>query len=526
MDQTRPKLSAPATFQDEDRYRRLIDAITDYAIFMLDADGCVSSWNPGAQRFKGYAASEILGQHFSQFYTPEDRVAGVPARALRAAAEEGRFEGEGWRLKKDGSRFWAHVVIDPIRESSGALLGFAKITRDLTDQHEAERERDEARQALLQSQKLDALGQLTGGIAHDFNNLLMTIIGGLDLVRKRLPPDPKVTPLVENAMQAAQRGSALIQRMLAFARRQPLDLRLVEAPTLVRGTAEMLKRSLGTGIRISMRFAPDLRPALTDPHQLENALVNLALNARDAMPGGGTIAIEGDRRVIMQSQGSGLAPGAYLWLSVKDSGHGMDARTLARATEPFFTTKGVGAGAGLGLSMVHGLAEQSGGRLTISSHPGEGTVVEPWLPEAPEASLVASARSADETPDSGDCPGPLLTILAVDDDALVLLNTAAMLEDLGHRVLTATDADEALEVLAREKVDLMITDYAMPEVDGLKLAKAVQQRWPATMVMLATGYAELPEGQGGEGLLRLSKPYLQADLTRAIHAATESRAVA
>jgi PAS domain S-box-containing protein len=520
MDQTRPRLSSLATLQDDDRYRRLIDAITDYAIFMLDSEGRISSWNPGAQRFKGYTAPEILGQHFSQFYTAEDRVAGVPARALRTAAEEGRFEGEGWRLRKDGSRFWAHVVIDPIRESSGDLLGFAKITRDLTDQHEAERERDEARQALLQSQKLDALGQLTGGIAHDFNNLLMTIIGGLDLVRKRLPPDPRVTPLVENAMQAAQRGSALVQRMLAFARRQPLDLRQVEAPTLVRGIAEMLKRSLGSGIRISMRFAGDLRPALTDPHQLENALVNLALNARDAMPGGGTIAIEADRRVIMRGQESGLAPGAYLRLSVKDSGGGMDAQTMARATEPFFTTKGVGAGAGLGLSMVHGLAEQSGGRLTISSQLGEGTVVELWLPEAPEASKIGGARWG-ETAQSVESPGSPLVILAVDDDALVLLNTAAMLEDLGHRALTATAAEEALEILAAENVDLLITDYAMPDVDGLKLARTVKERWPETTVMLATGYAELPEAQCGEGLLRLSKPYLQADLTRAIATAIE-----
>ena len=521
MDQTRPKTS-PKHFQDEDRYRRLIDAITDYAIFMLDADGCVSSWNPGAQRFKGYTAAEILGQHFSQFYTPEDRVAGVPAKALRAAAA-GRFEAEGWRLRKDGTRFWAHVVIDPIREPSGELVGFAKITRDLTDQHEAERERDDARQALLQSQKLDALGQLTGGIAHDFNNLLMTIIGGLDLVRKRLPPDPKTTLLVQNAMQAAQRGSALVQRMLAFARRQPLDLRPVEAPALVRGIAEMLRRSLGAGVRISMRFAGDLRPALTDPNQLENALVNLALNARDAMPGGGTIFIEADRRMVMEGQEGGLAPGAYLRLSVRDTGHGMDAHTLARAKEPFFTTKGVGAGAGLGLSMAHGLAEQSGGRLTMASRLGEGTVVELWLPEAPEASRVTGAPSADELSQSVEISGSPMVILAVDDDALVLLNTTAMLEDLGHRVLTATAADEALGVLAREDVDLVITDYAMPDVDGLKLAGMIRDRWPDTTVMLATGYAELPEGQG-EGLLRLSKPYLQSDLTRAIAAARACRA--
>ena len=517
MDQTPPNL--PAATADDDRYRRLIDAITDYAIFMLDADGRVSSWNPGAQRFKGYATEEILGRHFSQFYTPEDRAAGVPARALRAAAEEGRFEGQGWRLRKDGRRFWAHVIIDPIRDSSGAIAGFAKITRDLTDQHEAERERDEARQALLQSQKLEALGQLTGGVAHDFNNLLMAIIGGLDLVRKRLPEDPKITPLVDNALQAAHRGASLTQRMLAFARRQPLDLRPVDTRALVRGIADMLKRSLGSGVGIRMRFAADLRPALTDPHQLESALVNLALNARDAMPEGGTIVIEADRQVVVRDQPGGLVPGGYLRLSVRDTGAGMDAQTLAKAAEPFFTTKGVGVGTGLGLSMVHGLAEQSGGRMSIISAVGNGTTVEIWLPEAPPAAEVQGSPPTSEAIRTAQRPP--LVILTVDDDALVLLNTAAMLEDLGHRVLTASDADEALHILAAETVDLMITDYAMPGVDGLKLARMVQERWPRAAVMLATGYAELPESEGCEGLARLSKPYLQSDLAQAIQAATE-----
>jgi PAS domain S-box-containing protein len=515
MDQTRPEDPPPT----EETYRRLIDAIDDYAIFMLDADGRVSSWNPGAARFKGYTAEEILGEHFSRFYTEEDRANGVPEQVLQTAAAEGRFEGQGWRVRKDGSRFWAHVVIDVIRDPSNAPSGYAKITRDLTEQREIQRALDEAREALLQSQKLEALGQLTGGVAHDFNNLLMAIIGGLELVQRRLPNDPKVTPLVENAILAAQKGAALTQRMLAFARKQKLDRRPVAIPALFRGVIELLRPSLGPEIQIKTRFAADLSRALTDASQLETALINLLLNARDAMPDGGTITIEAQGASVDPADGR-VAPGRYVRLMVKDTGCGMDAQTLARAVEPFFTTKGVGCGTGLGLSMVHGLAEQSGGRLVLTSRIGEGAAVELWLPEAPD-DIRTRATAAIKTPRTRHRRASPLTILAVDDNVLVLMNLAAMLEDLGHLVLTASSASEALAALASGKPDLVVTDYAMPGINGLQLAEAIHEHRPETRVILATGYDETPGA--GAGLLRLSKPFLQSDLAQAIRMAEADR---
>jgi PAS domain S-box-containing protein len=272
-----------ASLTEAGRYQLLVEAVTDYAIYMLDPTGVVTSWNPGAQRFKGYAAAEIIGQHFSRFYTEEDQENGLPARALEIAAREGKFENEGWRVRKDGSRFWAYVVIDPIRRPSGEILGFAKVTRDLTERKEAQQKLEETRDALLQSQKLEAIGQLTGGIAHDFNNLLMVVIGSLELMRKRLPDDPKLVTLLENALSGAQRGATLTKRMLAFARRQELKREVVDIPELVRGMTELLQRSLGPSVSIETRFPLVSKPVLCDAHQLEMILLNLAVNARDAI---------------------------------------------------------------------------------------------------------------------------------------------------------------------------------------------------------------------------------------------------
>jgi PAS domain S-box-containing protein len=502
-----------ASRTDEGRYRLLVEAITDYAVYMLDADGRIASWNAGAQRFKGYEAAEILGRHFSNFYTEEDRAAGMPARALATAAREGRFEGEGWRVRKDGTRFWTHVVIDPIREASGELIGFAKITRDLTERREAQLALEKAREALFQSQKIEALGQLTGGIAHDFNNLLMAVLGSLELLEKRLPDDPKMKALLENAVHGAQRGAALTQRMLAFARRQELKPSAVDVAGLVIGMADLLQRSLGPSILVETRFPLSLPPVLSDPNQLEAALLNLAVNARDAMPTGGPLVIAARESSV--GPGDSLAPGRYVRLSVSDAGEGMDEATLSRAMEPFFTTKGVGKGTGLGLSMVHGLAEQSGGRLVLRSRAGEGTTAELWLPV-----VIPAEAAAAELPPQDDAPAlastDQLVVLAVDDDPLVLMNTTLMLEELGHTALEASSGPQALEILGREsEVDLVITDQAMPTMTGVQLAEAIRSQRPGLPVILATGYAELPPG--AEDLLqKLAKPFRQADLERAV----------
>lgn len=507
--------------RSEEQFRLLVQGVTDYAIYMLDRGGHVSNWNLGAERIKGYGREEIVGQHFSVFYTPEDRERGEPAKALDTATRTGSFEKEGWRLRKDGRSFWAHVVIDAIRDESGEIIGFAKITRDLTDRRKAQEELEKSQQALLQAQKIEAIGQLTGGIAHDFNNLLTAVVGSLELVSRQIS-DPRQASLIENAMSGARRGVLLTQRMLAFARKQELALQAVPLDALVANLKDLLQRSIGPLVRIETDFPASLPPARADQNQLETALLNLVLNARDAMPDGGVVRMAGRREAVTSSNQHGLAAGDYLCISISDSGIGMDAETVAKAVEPFFTTKGVGKGTGLGLSMVHGLALQSGGRLDISSVKGLGTTVEIWIPAALQAD-AAEPQSAPAPVEESKKRSGRLKVLAVDDDALVLMNTVALLEDLGHEVAEALSAKEALTLLSNgEQFDLLITDHAMPEVSGAQLIAAVSMNWPTLPIILATGYAELPRDIPGN-ITRLNKPFWQADLEKALATVTASR---
>jgi PAS domain S-box-containing protein len=507
------KAAEEALRHSQEQFRLLVQGVTDYAIYFLDRGGHVSNWNLGAQRIKGYRPEEIIGRHFSTFYTEEEREQGVPQLALTTALKDGRYEREGWRVRKDGTRFFAHVIIDPIRDDDGQLIGFAKITRDITERREAQQKLEETREALLQSQKMEAIGQLTGGIAHDFNNLLMAVLGSLELVRKRLPPEPKILSLIDNAVQGAVRGVALTRRMLAFARRQELKRERVHIPELMRGMTELLQRSLGPTVSIETRFPLGLRPVWADANQLEMAILNLTVNARDAMPDGGQIIISAREEEAGPGDSGGLRAGAYVRVNVADNGSGMDEETLRRAMEPFFTTKEPGKGTGLGLSMVHGLAQQSGGRFHISSRKGQGTTATLWLPLAATTPSTADRQSSpsDELPVHEP-----ITVLAVDDDALVLTNTAAMLEDLGHRCLYSSTAAEALEILqGREPIDLVITDQVMPTMTGLQLARAIAAIRPGLPIIIATGYAEIAAGTSPD-LPRLAKPFTQAELAAAI----------
>jgi signal transduction histidine kinase len=379
----------------------------------------------------------------------------------------------------------------------------------------AERERVEAQ--LRQSQKVEAIGQLTGGVAHDFNNLLMAVLGNLALLKKRLPvDDPRIARLLEGAQQGAQRGAALTHRLLAFARRQDLRPEAVDLAALVEGMAELLRRSLGPLVELRIEAARGLPPALADSNQIELALLNLAVNARDAMPGGGRLSITLDRAPTEASVTSHTGAGRYLRLRVSDTGAGMDEATLARAVEPFFSTKPVGQGTGLGLSMVHGVARQLGGDLRLTSLPGTGTVAEILLPAAPRPRPVpagdaprAAAGPAGATPPS--------RILVVDDDALIARSTTDMLEDLGHTVVEADSAALALAMLESDpRVDVLITDFAMPGMTGLELALAARRLRPGLPVVLASGFADLPEGAVPAELPRLAKPYGQAQLARSI----------
>jgi PAS domain S-box-containing protein len=510
-DLTERKAAEEALKQSQEQFKLLVQGVSDYAIYMLDTEGLVTNWNLGAHRIKGYLSGEIIGSHFSQFYTVEDREAGEPQKALQTVRREGRFEREGWRVRKDGSRFWAHVIIDAIRDDQGKLLGYAKITRDITERKKVQEQLEAAREALHQSQKMEAIGQLTGGVAHDFNNLLTVVLGSLELMRKRLPDDPKLVGLLENAIQGAQRGSLLTKRMLAFARRQELKPEAIKIPELVRGMTDMLQRSLGPSIAIETRFPLVSKAVLGDANQLEMVLLNLTVNARDAMPDGGQIVIATREEILRAGDGNRLKPGAYICLTVRDTGAGMDEVTLRRAMEPFFTTKGPGKGTGLGLAMVHGVAAQSGGWFTLRSREGEGTIAELWLPVAEgQTPAIGSERPAN---DAAVYQGSLV-VVAVDDDRLVLTNTIAMLDDLGHTGIAALSGKEALDILRRHgPVDVVITDYAMPRMTGLQLAEAIKKEWPELPVIIATGFAEMePDVEWSQP--RLAKPFSEAELVQ------------
>jgi signal transduction histidine kinase/ActR/RegA family two-component response regulator len=403
---------------------------------------------------------------------------------------------------------------------------------------ERTRERELALAQLFEAQKMDTIGRLTGGVAHDFNNLLMAVLGSLALLEKRLPEDPQIRRLLQNAIQGADRGKALTQRLLAFSRRQELKPEAVDFAQLVYGMEELLKRAVGHGIAFSSEFPQDLPPVLVDANQLELALLNVALNARDAMQDGGSIKITaqadtvgvpaapkwwrtsngGGKALSGNMGGASLRPGEYVRITVMDTGVGMDEATLAKATEPFFTTKGPGKGTGLGLSMVHGLAAQSGGLLRIHSEPNAGTAVDLWLPRAtglPAAVVRALESPIQSRPETTPCK-----VLIVDDDTLVMTGTAAMVLDLGHTAVEAASAAEALAMLGSGlEVDVVLTDHVMPGMTGLQLAGCIQEKFPGLPIILATGYAELPVDPATLGIARLAKPCTQDEIAAAIHAA-------
>jgi PAS domain S-box-containing protein len=429
--------------------------------------------------------------------------------ALRRAAH-GTNENMGVALNLPGGVRSFDFSLRPVVNEAGDITAVVPEAIDDTARVKAE-------QTLLQVQKMEALGNLTGGIAHDFNNLLMAVQGSLDLLRERIPQEPMLLRLVDNAMAGAERGSGLTRRMLAFARRQELKTENLDLRRLVEGMTELLQRSLGPTIAIETHFAPNLPATQADPNQLEAALLNLAVNARDAMDGAGTLVVATDEAWVQQGHET-LMPGHYVRLSLSDSGAGMDDRTLNRAIEPFFTTKGVGKGTGLGLSMVHGLAEQLGGALVLRSRVDEGTTAEVWLPASPMPSVasVATPTEVDVATHTARCkPDGTLSILTVDDDDLVRATTVEMLEALGYDVVAARSGAEALRLLESTCVDLVITDHAMPKMTGAQLAGYLRERWPDLPVIMATGYAELPTGPQLD-LPRLAKPYTQAALADAV----------
>ncbi|MBE7157139.1 MAG: PAS domain S-box protein [Rhodospirillales bacterium] len=521
-DMTEQRAAHLAALESERRFRLLVQNVTDYAIFMLDPQGHIVNWNAGAERIKGYAAPEIVGQHFSRFYTPEDLEAGVPTRALETARHQGRFEAEGWRVRKDGSRFWASVVIDAVRDDDGTLIGFAKVTRDLTERREAQLELERSREQLFQAQKMEALGQLTGGLAHDFNNLLTGIAGSLELLKTRVAQGRigDLERYIIAAQGAAARAAALTHRLLAFARRQTLDPRPTDTNKLVAGMEDMVQRTVGPEITVETVLAIGLWPTLCDPNQLENAVLNLCINARDAMPDGGRLTLE-TANTWLDERGArerDMQPGQYVAICVTDTGTGMPPNVVARVFEPFFTTKPLGRGTGLGLSMVYGFARQSGGQVRVYSEVGVGTTVRIYLPRHYEA-----ANTGETQPELADAPRAEAgeTVLIVDDEPTVRMLVTEVLHELGYQAIEAADGVSGLKVLQSDaRIDLVITDVGLPGgVNGRQMADAGRQLRPGLKVLFITGYAEnaaVGNGHLDPGMHVLSKPFAMETLASRI----------
>ena len=490
----------------------LVREVVDYAIYMLSPDGRVISWNTGAERIKGYGEAEILGSHFSRFYTDEERDAGVPAQNLLTAAETGRLAAEGWRVRRDGSHFWAMVVIDAIYQE-GEVVGFAKITRDVTERREAQLALEASRQQLFQAQKMEAVGQLTGGLAHDFNNVLTGIIGSLSLIESRLRAGryDGLERYIVAAQGAAARAAALTHRLLSFARRQTLDARVTEINALIAGMSELVEQTVGGGVTLQTNLEPALWSVRCDANQLENAILNLCLNARDAMPSGGCITIGTANQTLADHAGDGLrlVAGDYVTITVQDTGTGMTPDIIARAFDPFFTTKPIGKGTGLGLSMIHGFAEQSDGRVRILSEPGRGTTVTLFLPR--HHSRTAEEK-VDEQSDDRSFPSHYgLTVLIVDDEAAIRMLAAEVLSDLGYRCLQAGCGEDALALVRdHAEIALLITDIGLPgTMNGRQLTEAARMILPELKVLFITGYADNAAigGAFGEGTRVLGKPF-------------------
>ncbi len=492
-DMTEQRNTQLAALEAERHFRLLVQSVSDHAIFMIDPEGYVTNWNTGAARIKGYSEAEIIGEHFSRFYTPEDRDARLPWNALQRARREGHYEAEGWRVRKDGSRFWASVVLDAIRNAQGELIGFAKVTRDLTERRQAQLQLEQSREQLFHAQKMEAIGQLTGGLAHDFNNLLTGISGSLELLRTRVAQG-RIADLdryITSALGATSRAAALTHRLLAFARRQTLDPKPTNANKLIANMEDLIQRTVGPSIKIETVLAIGLWPTLCDPNQLESALLNLCINARDAMSQGGQLTIETANTWIDErgARARDMQPGQYVAVCVTDTGAGMSPDVLARAFDPFFTTKAVGHGTGLGLSMVYGFAKQSGGQVRLYSEADNGTTVRLYLPRH-----GAEPEDEDVQPDLEHAPRAATgeTVLIVDDEPTIRMLITEILEELGYSAIEAADSVSALKVLRSDvRIDLLITDVGLPGgMNGRQMVDEAREDRPGLKVLFITGYAE------------------------------------
>jgi PAS domain S-box-containing protein len=498
----KPRSASDELWEVSSHLDLVLNSLTDHAVITLDVAGVITSWNRGAQRTKGYDQSEIIGSHFSCFYSREDQEAGLPMKALSVADEKGKYESEGWRLRKNGEAFWAAIVIHPVRDLTGKLRGFVKVTRDISQTLKIEKLREE----LSQSQKLELVGQLTGGIAHDFNNLLTTIEAGQDLVRTYCT-DERITQIVEFNKDAVARSKKLISQLLAFSRRQVLSPQICNMFSVVSGMDALLQRAVGEQIRLRWNLVPELPKVFVDQTQLQAVLLNLVVNARDAMPKGGWLTIFMDKIDASETRCPppfDVPPGEYIVLGVSDTGGGMPDDARERSIEPFFTTKPVGCGTGLGLSQCYGFARQSGGGMEIESTEGKGTTIRILLPLAKGCQSTPAVRRPK-------------TILFVDDETSIRMLVSEVLRVNGHRVVEAEDGPAALKILrGNEKIDYLVTDIVMPNnMNGVQLMTAARMVRPGLPTLLASGYPQealRDLGQIPEDVMFINKPYSMSDL--------------
>ena len=533
------RIAAEAALREsESRHRSLLEAVPQL-VWTAAADGACDYFNPQWQDYTGAPADQHYGWAWLDVVHTDDRM-GLESAWRTKLAGGGVFDADARLRRVDGSYRWFKLRAIPVHGPQGSVTRWFGTATDITDLVEARetlrrsndqleaavaartREREVVLRQLHESQKMESIGQLTGGVAHDFNNLLAVILSSLTLLRKNIPDDPRTSKFIDGAVQGAERGAALTKRLLAFARRQELKLEAVDILKLIPELKDFLRQSVGPNISIVSDVAPDVHPVKIDANQFELALMNLAVNARDAMPNGGVLTIAAHDEIAGGGRGpKELPPGNYVRVSVTDTGIGMNEATLAKAMEPFFTTKGVGKGTGLGLSMVHGLTAQSGGAVNITSELGKGTTVSIWLPRARREDL---RKVADQPALSSAKARRKLKVLLVDDDTLVSVNTAYMLTDMGHSVSEASSGVHALRLLeaSKQKFDVVITDYAMPGMNGLELAIKIKDGFPELPVIMASGYAELPP-DATLGFPRLSKPYTEQQLSVALDLASRQK---
>lgn len=489
----------------EQRFSLLVQGVRDYAIYMLDPTGVITNWNAGAQAIKGYSANEVVGQHFSLFYTPEDQAAGLPQRALETALAMGKFEGEAQRVRKDGERFWAQVLIDPIHDDTGGLVGFAKITRDITERKRADEELERSRTALAQAQKMEAIGRLTGGVAHDFNNLLTVIRASADFLRRPDLNDERRARYIEAIAETANRAAVLTSQLLAFARRQPLKPEVFDVSERLRTLQHIVETTLGSTIRLIYDLPDEPHFVQADLNQFETAILNMVVNARDAMERGGVLTLSVRRAEgVPAVRGHAAATGDFVAVGVSDTGGGMSPETCGNIFEPFFTTKPVNKGTGLGLSQVYGFAKQSQGEIAVESELGAGTAFTLFLPrsEGLAASPPKDARRPADNP-------PRRSILLVEDNQSVGDFATGLLRELGQEVTWVGDGQAALKLLERDRAryDLVFSDIVMPGISGIEMGRIIRERWPDLDVVLTSGYSHAIVDQTSHGFRLLQKPY-------------------